>query len=122
MGDARIPSLTLMLKKELRSMKYTGVWSDTDVMEGKPEIFVILLNFAFTQYSQKLFTKLIEKYTLINCGSNYDFVSTVYKILSNEFSYRPKISAADFMKAKFASHKIQMMIDICKMVKSPRSQ
>lgn len=89
----------------------------SSLLYGDPAVFLPLFHYAIMDYSTHLASRLIEKYTFLG-QSDAHFVTEMYKMLRDLFSYRPVLTSAQFLSTGFGEHKMNFLVDVCRFVKS----
>ncbi|KAG2386995.1 hypothetical protein C9374_002030 [Naegleria lovaniensis] len=100
------------LRTQLRSIHYNGVFDVEAIINGKPEVFLPLLNYCILQFSKPLAKYFIQKGYIFHDLSDSKFIETVYRLLLNEFSYTPGLSVIYFLSNGFSERKIIFMCDV----------
>ncbi len=103
------------LKAELKSISYDfDGWS---VEDGAPGGLLPILQFALLDFS-----RLVARFLSANGYKLYPkndrrFVEGVFRVMRDEFSYRPSLTVDQFLKNGFAERKIIFITDLVKLCK-----
>ena len=117
MSEAIIHSKINALKTVLRDMQYRTTWKEDLLSKGDPKQFLIIFNFLFIQYNQLMNLYVVNKGYYLQTATDLEFMQQVFRFISSEFSYKIAISINDFFKNRFALQKLNMALDISKLVR-----
>lgn len=118
MSDLRVKSQIRALKTELRDMKYAGRWNESSIESGDPAMFLYILHFLFLDYNSDFAQMLADKNYSLQTATDLQFTQSVFTIMTEIFSYRPKIKITEFFKTGFAGQKVTLMSDAAKHIKA----
>ncbi|KAF0984528.1 hypothetical protein FDP41_000427 [Naegleria fowleri] len=110
------------LRTQLRSIHYNGVFDVEAIINGKPEVFLPLLNYCILQFSKPLAKYFIQKGYIFHDLSDSKFIETVYRLLLNEFTYTPGLSVIYFLSNGFAERKIIFICDVIQHCKRKHNE
>ena len=96
----------------LRSIHYNGVFDVEGIINGKPEVFLPLLNYCILQFSKPLAKYFIQKGYIFHNISDTKFIETIYRLLLNEFGYNPSLSVVYFLSNGFSERKLLFLSDV----------
>ena len=82
---------------------------------GQPQAFLPILHFVFLDYSYLLAQYLAERDYELYAKTDLRFVEVVYRILRNEFSFKPQLTKEQFLTTGFAEQKIILLCTILKL-------
>uniref|UniRef100_UPI00398E7741 centrosomal protein of 44 kDa isoform X2 n=1 Tax=Pristiophorus japonicus TaxID=55135 RepID=UPI00398E7741 len=103
------------LEQGLRSLNYPRDVDYNGLARGDPAAFLPIISYAFTSYSIYVTEQLIA------CGeltgkSDLRFLDAVYKLLRDQFQYKPLLSKDQVLHCGFAERKMQLSCDIINIV------
>ena len=108
------------LKAELRGMRYPSVQSMTleAFQEGLPPAFLPIVHYCLLEYSSSVATFIADSGFDLYAKNDFRFIESAYKLLVNQFSYKPSITVQQFFQNGFAERKVMMCYDMCVMLKN----
>lgn len=108
------------LVSELKQIHYPQSELDIKgVAQGIPKSFLPIVHHVFLDYSISLAQYFASKEYELYGKTDLRFMEAVYKVLRDEFGYKPQLTREQFLTIGFAERKI---IVVCKMVKLLREK
>lgn len=105
---------------ELKQIHYPHCELDLhSVAQGIPKAFLPVLHHVFLDYSISLAQHFASKEYDLYGKTDLRFLETVYKILRDEFGYKPQVTKEQFLAIGFAERKI---ITVCAILKLLRGK
>lgn len=104
------------LEQGLRSLNYPQDIDYTGLAKGDPAAFLPIMSYAFTSYSTYVTEQLIASGVELAGKNDIRFLDAVYKVLRDEFQYKPLLLKDQFLHCGFAERKIQLLCDIISIV------
>eukprot|EP00347_Sterkiella_histriomuscorum_P001318 403372494 len=106
------------LKSELKSIKYPHQIIDEDVQIGLPTVYLPIMHYALLVYSPVVGQFITEKGFELFAKNDFRFMESVYKLLLNQFNYKPSIQINQFFQNGFAERKIIFACEVIEIMKS----
>ncbi|EDO40092.1 predicted protein, partial [Nematostella vectensis] len=102
------------LLKELKNVRFPRMHElDLRALSlGKPDSFLPILHYVFLDYSCELSEFFSEKDYDLYGKTDLRFVETVYKILRDEFHYKPPLTREQFLALGYAERKVIQLREI----------
>ncbi|KAL7981876.1 hypothetical protein Chor_000933 [Crotalus horridus] len=100
------------IEQKLRVINYP---SDVDYMglaKGDPSVFLPIISYCFTSFSTYIAELVMESGMELTAKNDSRFVDATYKLLRDQFQYKPVLSKQQFLQYGFAERKIQIVCDI----------
>ncbi|XP_078288240.1 centrosomal protein of 44 kDa isoform X2 [Rhinoraja longicauda] len=104
------------LEQGLRSLNYPQDIDCNGLAKGNPAAFLPIVSYAFTSYSTYVTEQLIASGVELAGKNDTRFLDAVYKVLRDEFQYKPLLLKDQFLHCGFAERKIQLLCDIISIV------
>uniref|UniRef100_A0A4W3GR63 Centrosomal protein of 44 kDa n=1 Tax=Callorhinchus milii TaxID=7868 RepID=A0A4W3GR63_CALMI len=104
------------LEQGLRSLNYRYDIDYKRLAKGDATAFLPIMNYAFTSYSTHLTEQLVANGVELAGKNDLRFIEAVYKVLRDQFQYKPVLSKDQFLHCGFAERKIQILCDIINIV------
>ncbi|ERE91200.1 centrosomal protein [Cricetulus griseus] len=111
------------LKRSLRKLEQVLRWlnypNDIDyagLMKGDTAASLPIISYSLTSYSPYVSELLMESNIELLAKNDVRFTDTVYKLLRDQFDYKPVLTKKQFMQSGFAEWKIQIVCDILNCV------
>lgn len=82
---------------------------------GDPQVFLPILHSLFLESSPILAHYLASRSFNLTAQKDSKFLETIYKILRDEFNYRPSLTQPQFFSIGFAERKIIFTLDIIEL-------
>ncbi|XP_053258680.1 centrosomal protein of 44 kDa isoform X2 [Podarcis raffonei] len=84
--------------------------------KGDPSAFLPIISYCFTSFSTYIAELLVESDVKLMAKNDLRFIDAVYKVLRDQFQYKPVLSKQQFLQYGFAERKIQIVCDIMNSV------
>ncbi|XP_070613573.1 centrosomal protein of 44 kDa isoform X3 [Erythrolamprus reginae] len=100
------------IEQKLRIINYP---IDVDYMglaKGDPSVFLPIISYCFTSFSTYIAELVMESGLELTAKNDSRFVDAMYKLLRDQFQYKPVLSKQQFLQYGFAERKIQIVCDI----------
>ncbi|XP_072904118.1 centrosomal protein of 44 kDa isoform X1 [Hemitrygon akajei] len=104
------------LEQGLRSLNYPQDIDYNGLAKGDPAAFLPIMSYAFTSYSTYVTEQLIASGVELAGKNDTRFLDAVYKVLRDQFQYKPLLLKEQFLHCGFAERKIQLLCDIISLV------
>ncbi|ETE62362.1 Centrosomal protein of 44 kDa, partial [Ophiophagus hannah] len=104
------------IEQKLRVINYP---SDVDYMglaKGDPSVYLPIISYCFTSFSTYIAELVMESGMELTAKNDSRFVDAMYKLLRDQFQYKPVLSKQQFLQYGFAERKIQIVCDIISYV------
>jgi centrosomal protein CEP44 len=103
------------LRSELRAIKYPQhhTMSLESFSEGLPLMFLPIIHHCLLEYSSHVANYITEVGFDLYSKSDLRFIESTYKLLLNQFTYKPAITVQQFFQTGFAERKILLCHDLC---------
>ena len=108
---------------ELKQARFSQ--DDLDVRglaHGNPAAFLPILHYVFLDFSSALAQYFAEKDYELYGKTDLRFVEVVYRILRDEFDFKPSLTRGQFLSVGFAERKILLLSDILKFCREKDKQ
>ena len=101
---------------ELKQVSYDYQSIDYSALtHGIPSAFLPIMHHVLLDYSHELASYFVNKNYDLYGRTDLRFVETVFKILRQEFSYKPSLTKEQFLALGFAERKIILLTDVAKI-------
>lgn len=111
------------LVSELKQVHYSHCELDLKgIAQGIPKTFLPLLHHVFVDYSIPLAQYFSSKEYDLFGKTDLRFLETVYKILRDEFGYKPQVTKEQFLAIGYAERKIMTVCTILKLLKEKHNK
>ncbi|KAM9143548.1 centrosomal protein of 44 kDa isoform 3-T3 [Pangshura tecta] len=110
-GSLRKLEQGLRLLNYPRDVDYTGSF-----VKGDPAAFLPIISYSFTSFSTYVAELLVESDVELTAKSDLRFIEAIYKLLRDQFQYKPVLTKQQFLQCGFAERKIQIVCDIISAV------
>lgn len=111
------------LVSELKQVHYSHCELDLKgIAQGIPKTFLPLLHHVFLDYSIPLAQYFSSKEYDLFGKTDLRFLETVYKILRDEFGYKPQVTKEQFLAIGYAERKIMTVCTILKLLKEKHNK
>lgn len=107
------------LNKKLAKMKYPeSSLKMADVQDRDPFIFLQILHFVMVNYNSQFYLEMLgKKYNLLALNDKA-FLESVYKLMIQEFNYKPAVSIDQFsIQGAYVEQKVIMMVNVIERIK-----
>ncbi|XP_038610906.1 centrosomal protein of 44 kDa [Tachyglossus aculeatus] len=100
----------------LRLLNYPREVDYAGMVKGDPAAFLPIISYAFTSYSTCIADLLVASGVELIGKNDVRFLDAVYKLLRDQFQYKPVLTKHQFLQCGFAERKIQIVCDIMNSV------
>ncbi|XP_062903781.1 centrosomal protein of 44 kDa isoform X2 [Mobula hypostoma] len=104
------------LEQGLRSLNYPQDIDCNGLAKGDPAAFLPMMSYAFTSYSTYVTEQLIASGVELVGKNDTRFLDAVYKVLRDQFQYKPLLLKEQVLHCGFAERKMQLLCDIISLV------
>ncbi|XP_041041358.1 centrosomal protein of 44 kDa isoform X2 [Carcharodon carcharias] len=104
------------LEQSLRSLNYPEDIDYNGLAKGDPAAFLPIISYAFISYSTYVTEQLLTAGVELAGKNDSRFLDAVYKLLRNQFQYKPLLLKDQFLHYGFAERKMQLSCDIINIV------
>ncbi|XP_042555965.1 centrosomal protein of 44 kDa isoform X1 [Dipodomys spectabilis] len=104
------------LEQVLRALNYPKEVDYVGLIKGDPAASLPIISYSLTSYSPYLTELLVESDVDLVGKNDICFTDTVYKLLRDQFDYKPILTKKQFIQCGFAEWKIQITCDILNCV------
>lgn len=113
-----VRNLYLQLCSQLKTAGYECSIDQRGLCAGIPQCVIPLLQHALLGAYQSVGVNLLQKGYNLKVLRDTKFVESVYKVLRDEFGYKPLISQKQFFQNGFAARKISLITDVFRLMRS----
>lgn len=111
------------LVSELKQIHYPQSELDIKgVAQGIPKAFLPIFHHVFLDYSISLAQYFASKEYELYGKTDLRFMEAVYKVLRNEFGYKPQLTREQFLTIGFAERKIILLCDMLKLLREKHDE
>ncbi|KFU96845.1 PREDICTED: centrosomal protein of 44 kDa, partial [Pterocles gutturalis] len=104
------------IEQGLRLLNYPKDVDYTVLVKGDPAAFLPIISYCFTSFSTYI-TELLVKWDVeLTAKSDLRFIEAIYKLLRDQFQYKPVLTKQQFLQFGFAERKMQIVCDIINCV------
>ncbi|XP_037382350.1 centrosomal protein of 44 kDa isoform X2 [Talpa occidentalis] len=86
------------------------------LVKGDTAASLPIISYSLTSYSPYIAELLVESNVELIAKNDLRFIDTVYKLLRDQFNYKPILTKKQFLQCGFAEWKIQIVCDILNCV------
>lgn len=104
------------LEQVLRSLNYPQEVDCIGLVKGDTAASLPIISYSLTSYSPYVAELLVEANIELIAKNDLRFIDTVYKLLRDQFNYKPILTKKQFLQCGFAEWKIQIVCDILNCV------
>ncbi|XP_040598199.1 centrosomal protein of 44 kDa isoform X3 [Mesocricetus auratus] len=104
------------LEQVLRLLNYPNDVDYVGLMKGDTAASLPIISYSLTSYSPYVSELLMESNVELLAKNDVRFTDTVYKLLRDQFDYKPILTKKQFIQSGFAEWKIQIVCDILNYV------
>ncbi|XP_027455128.1 centrosomal protein of 44 kDa isoform X4 [Zalophus californianus] len=104
------------LEQVLRSLNYPQEVDCVGLVKGDTAASLPIISYSLTSYSPYVAELLLESNIELIAKNDLRFIDTVYKLLRDQFNYKPILTKKQFLQCGFAEWKIQIICDILNCV------
>ncbi|XP_078222376.1 centrosomal protein of 44 kDa isoform X10 [Callithrix jacchus] len=88
----------------------------TSLIKGDTAASLPIISYSFTSYSPYVTELIMESNVELIAKNDLRFIDAVYKLLRDQFNYKPILTKKQFIQCGFAERKIQIVCDILNCV------
>ncbi|XP_014803897.1 PREDICTED: centrosomal protein of 44 kDa isoform X2 [Calidris pugnax] len=104
------------IEQGLRLLNYPRDVDYTVLVKGDPAAFLPIISYCFTSFSTHIAELLVKCDVELTAKSDLRFVEAIYKLLRDQFQYKPVLTKQQFLQFGFAERKMQIVCDIINCV------
>lgn len=104
------------LEHVLRSLNYPNEVDYVGLMKGDTAASLPIISYSLTSYSPHVAELVMESSAELIAKNDVRFTDTVYKLLRDQFDYKPILTKKQFIQSGFAEWKIEIVCDILNCV------
>ncbi|XP_043917643.1 centrosomal protein of 44 kDa isoform X2 [Protopterus annectens] len=104
------------LEQGLRLLSYPREVDYAGLAKGDPAAFLPIMSYAFISYSAYVAEHLVGSGVELTGKNDMRFVEAVFKVLRDEFQYKPVLTKQQFLQCGFTERKIQMVSDTIHLI------
>ncbi|XP_069487525.1 centrosomal protein of 44 kDa isoform X2 [Ambystoma mexicanum] len=104
------------LEQALRLLNYPRDVNYSGLINGDPAASLPIISYTFTSYSTHIAEILVSSDIELTAKSDLRFIDAVYKVLRDQFNYKPVLTKQQFLQCGFAERKIHIVCDIINFV------
>ncbi|XP_028350048.1 centrosomal protein of 44 kDa isoform X2 [Physeter macrocephalus] len=104
------------LEQVLRSLNYPREVDCVGLVKGDTAASLPIISYSLTSYSPYVAELLVDSNVELIAKNDLRFIDTVYKLLRDQFNYKPILTKKQFRQCGFAEWKIQIICDILNCV------
>uniref|UniRef100_A0A8C2P0N0 Centrosomal protein of 44 kDa n=1 Tax=Capra hircus TaxID=9925 RepID=A0A8C2P0N0_CAPHI len=104
------------LEQVLRSLNYPREVDCVGLVKGDTAASLPIISYSLTSYSPYVAELLVDSSVELLAKNDLRFIDTVYKLLRDQFNYKPILTKKQFIQCGFAEWKIQIICDILNCV------
>ncbi|NXT40782.1 CEP44 protein, partial [Pelecanoides urinatrix] len=104
------------IEQGLRLLNYPRDVDYTVLVKGDPAAFLPIISYSFTSFSTYIAELLVKCDVELTAKSDLRFIEAIYKLLRDQFQYKPILTKQQFLQFGFAERKMQIVCDIINCV------
>ncbi|NXE72173.1 CEP44 protein, partial [Cochlearius cochlearius] len=104
------------IEQGLRLLNYPRDVDYTLLVKGDPAAFLPIISYSFTSFSTYIAELLVKCDVELTAKSDLRFIEAIYKLLRDQFQYKPILTKQQFLQFGFAERKMQIVCDIINCV------
>uniref|UniRef100_A0A8C3PVH4 Centrosomal protein of 44 kDa n=1 Tax=Chrysolophus pictus TaxID=9089 RepID=A0A8C3PVH4_CHRPC len=104
------------MEQGLRMLNYPRDVDYTVLVKGDPAAFLPIISYSFTSFSTYIAELLVKCDVELTAKSDLRFIEAIYKLLRDQFHYKPILTKEQFLQFGFAERKMQVVCDIINCV------
>ncbi|KAM6429396.1 centrosomal protein of 44 kDa [Rhynochetos jubatus] len=104
------------IEQGLRLLNYPRDVDYTVLLKGDPAGFLPIISYSFTSFSTYIAELLVKCDVELTAKSDLRFIEAIYKLLRDQFQYKPVLTKQQFLQFGFAERKMQIVCDIISCV------
>ncbi|XP_061330876.1 centrosomal protein of 44 kDa isoform X3 [Pezoporus flaviventris] len=104
------------IEQGLRLINYPRDVDYTVLVKGDPAAFLPIISYSFTSFSTYIAELLVKCDVELTAKSDLRFIEAIYKLLRDQFQYKPILTKQQFLQFGFVERKMQIVCDIINCV------
>ncbi|KAI8905328.1 Centrosomal spindle body, CEP44-domain-containing protein [Powellomyces hirtus] len=108
----------LKTQADLRRIRYSGPFDVYGATKGDPTAFLPIIHFILLDFSHVLARHFASKGYELYGKKDARFIESTYRLLRDEFGYRPQLTKEQFFNIGFAERKLIFIGDLIRMAKT----
>ncbi|NXL85391.1 CEP44 protein, partial [Alectura lathami] len=104
------------IEQGLRLLNYPRDVDYTALVRGDPAAFLPIISYSFTSFSTYIAELLVNCDVELTAKSDLRFIEAIYKLLRDQFHYKPVLTKEQFLQFGFAERKMQIVCDVINCV------
>ncbi|XP_054239182.1 centrosomal protein of 44 kDa [Indicator indicator] len=104
------------IEQGLRLINYPRDVDYTMLVKGDPATFLPIISYSFTSFSTHVAELLVKCDVELTAKTDLRFIEAIYKLLRDQFQYKPILTKQQFLQFGFAERKMQIVCDIINCV------
>ncbi|NXN28406.1 CEP44 protein, partial [Nycticryphes semicollaris] len=104
------------IEQGLRLLNYPRDVDYRVLVKGDPAAFLPIISYCFTSFSTHIAELLVQCDVELAAKSDLRFIDAIYKLLRDQFQYKPVLTKQQFLQFGFAERKMQIVCDIINCV------
>ncbi|XP_021250153.1 centrosomal protein of 44 kDa isoform X4 [Numida meleagris] len=104
------------IERGLRMLNYPRDVDYTVLVKGDPAAFLPIISYSFTSFSTYIAELLVKCDVELTAKSDLRFIEAIYKLLRDQFHYKPILTKEQFLQIGFAERKMQIVCDVINCV------
>ncbi|XP_062473500.1 centrosomal protein of 44 kDa isoform X1 [Pezoporus occidentalis] len=104
------------IEQGLRLINYPRDVDYTVLVKGDPAAFLPIISYSFTSFSTYIAELLVKCDVELTAKSDLRFIEAIYKLLRDQFQYKPVLTKQQFLQFGFVERKMQIVCDIINCV------
>ncbi|XP_075005417.1 centrosomal protein of 44 kDa isoform X2 [Calonectris borealis] len=104
------------IEQGLRLLNYPRDVDYTVLVKGDPAAFLPIISYSFTSFSTYVAELLVKCDVELTAKSDLRFIEAIYKLLRDQFQYKPILTKQQFLQFGFAERKMQIVCDVINCV------
>ncbi|NXJ07581.1 CEP44 protein, partial [Odontophorus gujanensis] len=104
------------IEQGLRMLNYPRDVDYRVLVKGDPAAFLPIISYSFTSFSTYIAELLVKCDVELTAKSDLRFIEAIYKLLRDQFHYKPILTKEQFLQFGFAERKMQIVCDVINCV------
>ncbi|OXB84147.1 UNVERIFIED_CONTAM: hypothetical protein H355_012265, partial [Colinus virginianus] len=104
------------IEQGLRMLNYPRDVDYRVLVKGDPAAFLPIISYSFTSFSTYIAELVVKCDVELTAKSDLRFIEAIYKLLRDQFHYKPILTKEQFLQFGFAERKMQIVCDIINCV------
>ncbi|XP_026703028.1 centrosomal protein of 44 kDa isoform X2 [Athene cunicularia] len=104
------------IEQGLRLLNYPRDVDYTVLVKGDPAAFLPIISYSFTSFSTYVAELVVKCDVELTAKSDLRFIEAIYKLLRDQFQYKPVLTKHQFLQFGFAERKMHIVCDIINCV------